>query len=105
MEKRVYKRLSRRDQSMQTDPEPEKPSMKIGYGKRLPVIRLPPPLAMERVEEFLAENHWRLLDLFRTLDRNKSWGLVKEDFKRMIEKVCSSCKLHSENKRNLFFLL
>ena len=51
------------------------------------MIRLPPPLAMERVEEFLAKNHWRLVDLFRTLDKDKSWKVVKEDFMRLIEKV------------------
>ena len=86
---------------MQTDPEPEKSSTKIGSRNRIPVIRLPPPLAMERVEEFLAENHWRLLDLFRTLDQKKSWGLVKEDFMRMIEKVCL---LHWKNKRKKMFI-
>jgi hypothetical protein len=55
---------------------------------------------MERVEEFLAENHWRLLDLFRQLDKNKSCRPVKEDFMRLAEKVnffISRNKLHYEN--------
>ena len=88
--------MSRRDRSVQTDQEPERVLKKNGSRNRIPVIRLPPPLAMERVEEFLAENHWRLLDLFRTLDRSKSWGLVKEDFMRMIEKVNTNLVLRKE---------
>lgn len=93
--------MSRRDRSVQTDQEPEKCSRKNASRNRVPVIRLPPPLAMERVEEFLAENHWRLLDLFRTLDRSKSWGLVKEDFKRMIEKVNTNLVLGEEQSGNI----
>jgi hypothetical protein len=42
---------------------------------------------MEHVEKFLAKNHWRLVDLFRTLDKDKSWAVVKEDFMRLIKKV------------------
>ena len=42
---------------------------------------------MERIEKFLADNHWRLVDLFRTLDLKKSWNVVKEDFMRLITKV------------------
>lgn len=94
--------MSRRDRSVQTDEEPEKILRKKANRNRVPVIRLPPPLAMERVEEFLAENHWRLLDLFRTLDQNKSWGLVKEDFMRMIEKVNFSKNNNNNNQAILF---
>ncbi len=86
-EKRVYKRMTRQDQSVQTDKEPEIIQKLDKNRYRLPKIRLPAPLAMERVEEFLANNHWRLLDLFRTLDRNKSWNVVKGDFMRLIEQV------------------
>ncbi len=86
-EKRVYKRMTRQDRSVQTDEEPKK-NLKTNKDRhRVPIIRLPPPLAMERVEEFLAENHWRLLDLFRKLDKNKSWRVVKEDFMRLAEQV------------------
>lgn len=87
LEKRIYKRLTRQDRAMQTDEIIEPPSRTRKQYQRIPVIRLPPPLAMERVEEFLAENHWRLVDLFRRLDKNKSWNLVKEDFMRLVEKV------------------
>jgi hypothetical protein len=87
VEKRVYKRLTRMDRAVQTDKEPETVARWDKNRDRVPIIRLPPPLAMERVEEFLTENHWRLLDLFRTLDQNKSWRVVKEDFMRLAEKV------------------
>jgi hypothetical protein len=86
-EKRVYKRMARRDRSVQTDAEPERISRVKKDRATVPKIRLPQPLAMERVEEFLAMNRWRLIDLFRTLDRVKSWNIAKEDFMRFISKV------------------
>ncbi len=79
--------MTRQDQSVQTDQEPEKVTRWDKNRHRLPKIRLPPPLAMERIEEFLVENHWRLLDLFRALDRSKSWSVVKEDFMHLAAKV------------------
>ncbi len=79
--------MTRKDQSVQTDKEPEKIPKINKNRNRIPVIRLPPPLAMERVEKFLVNNHWRLLDLFRALDKNKSWAVVKEDFMRLVEQV------------------
>ena len=100
LEKRIYKRMTRRDRSIQTDPEPETISPSK-LRTRIPAIRLPPPLAMERVEEFLTENHWRLLDLFRTLDQTKSWKVVKEDFMRLVEKVSSENFFEEKNKRNI----
>lgn len=78
--------MTRQDRSVQTDVEPEK-FVKPKIRNRIPIIRLPPPLAMERVEQFLTNNHWRLVDLFRALDKTKSWAVVKEDFMRLIEKV------------------
>ncbi|CAF1000936.1 unnamed protein product [Rotaria sordida] len=85
-EKRIFKRLTRQDRSTQTDIEPEKIFNLKQNRNRIPTIRLPTPLAMERVENFLINNHWRLVDFFRTLDRNKSWTLVKQDFMRLAEK-------------------
>jgi hypothetical protein len=73
--------------SVQTDEEPEKILKSNRNRTRIPIIRLPSPLAMEHVEKFLAKNHWRLVDLFRTLDKDKSWAVVKEDFMRLIKKV------------------
>ena len=97
-ERRVYKRMTRQDRAMQTDAEPEK-LFKLTKKEReiVPKIRLPQPLAMERVEEFLASNRWRLIDLFRTLDRVKSWNLAKDDFMRFINKVTSKKKTRGEH--------
>ena len=53
----------------------------------IPRIRLPVPSAMNKVEEFLATNHWRLIDLFKSMDKEKSWRIAKEDFMRFIKKV------------------
>lgn len=86
-EKRVYKRLTRQDRAMQTDDEPETFGKTKKARAAVPKLRLPQPLAMERVEAFLAINRWRLIDLFRTLDRVKSWNIAKEDFMRFISKV------------------
>ena len=85
VEKRVYKRLTHQDQATQTDREKE--TIPKLDRNRIPIIRLPTPLAMESVEKFLANNHWRLVDLFRLLDRDKSWKIVKEDFTRLVDKV------------------
>jgi len=79
--------MLRQDRAVQTDDEPEGISKLNKNRKHLTTIRLSPPIAMERIEEFLANNQWRLLDLFRTLDLKKSWNLVKEDFMRLVAKV------------------
>ena len=86
-EKRVIKRLSRVHRGVQTDEEPEKPAKISKNRKGTPVVRLPPSSVMERIEEFLAANQWRLVDLFRTLDLTKSWHVVKEDFMRLVARV------------------
>lgn len=93
-EKRVYRRLTCKDKSIQTDVEIEK-NLRSNIG-HVPVIHLPAPLAMRNVEDFLVRNHWRLLDLFRALDRDKTWTVVKEDFKHLMEKV--------EKKELVYFL-
>jgi len=96
-EKRMYKRLTRQDRSVQTEEIDEK-SSKISklqriQQQRIPIIHLPPPLAMEHIEKFLADNHWRLVDLFRQLDKNKSWNIVKDDFRRLAEKVRKTMRI------------
>ena len=55
---------------------------------RRPKIIYPNPIAMQQIEKFLDENRWRLIDLFRELDKDKDWHVFKDDFIR-------SCK----NKR------
>ena len=47
-----------------------------------PRIKYPLPSALEKIEEFLQENRWRLVDLFASLDKNKDWRVRKEDFVR-----------------------
>jgi hypothetical protein len=87
LEQRIYKRIARQDRYVQTDDEHDKPLSTRKSRGYVPKIRLPPPIAMEYVEEFLANNHWRLIDLFRTLDRDKSWNVVKNDLMRFIRQV------------------
>lgn len=41
---------------------------------------------MERIEAFLNENRWRLVDLFADLDKNKDWRVKKDDFVRECKK-------------------
>lgn len=47
-----------------------------------PKIQYPTPSAMERIEKFLAENRWRLVDLFKNLDKNKDWRVKRDDLIR-----------------------
>ena len=41
-----------------------------------PQIKYPTPIAMEKIEKYLEENKWRLLDLFKDLDKNKDWKVI-----------------------------
>ena len=41
---------------------------------------------MQRIEEILGENKWRLIDLFSNLDKNKDWKLQDSDFRRECKK-------------------
>lgn len=41
---------------------------------------------MERIEKFLAENRWRLVDLFKDLDKNKDWRVKGNDLIREVRK-------------------
>lgn len=63
----------------------EKKAVKTKISQR-PAIRFPLPSALERIEEFLQENRWRLVDLFATLDKNKDWCVKKIDFARECKK-------------------
>jgi hypothetical protein len=37
---------------------------------------------LEKIEEYLRENRWRLVDLFASLDKNKDWLVKTSDFIR-----------------------
>ena len=100
LEKRVLKKMTHVDVEMQTD------EIVIGiflltflnlfglfflkYEKRIrgmksaerPKIVLPIPMAMEKIEQAIEEKKWRLLDLFKDLDKNKDWKVNREDFIR-----------------------
>lgn len=87
-EQRAYKRLLRQDRAMQTDRHEQTPVQSARRSNLpIPKIRLPVPSAMEKVEEFLATNQWRLIDLFKSMDKEKSWRIAKDDFLRFIQKV------------------
>ena len=51
-----------------------------------PKIQYPTPGAMEHIEKFLAENRWRLVDLFKDLDKNKDWRVKRDDLIRECHK-------------------
>lgn len=41
---------------------------------------------MEKIEEFLEQNKWRLIDLFKELDKDKDWLILKSDLTRQVLK-------------------
>ena len=41
---------------------------------------------METIEIFLEKNKWRLIDLFKDLDKKKEWVIIKSDLMREYEK-------------------
>lgn len=43
-------------------------------------------MAMKNIEDFLETNKWRLVDLFKDLDKNKDWSINKDDFLRGCKK-------------------
>jgi hypothetical protein len=47
-----------------------------------PSIGYPIPTALDKIEEYLRENRWRLVDLFASLDKNKDWRVLASDFVR-----------------------
>lgn len=67
---------------------------------------------MEKIEKYLEENKWRLLDLFKDLDKNKDWKVYKADFVReckkgrldindsMIEELVNALGTSKSNKIN-----
>ena len=53
-----------------------------------PIVRRPSPLAIKIIERFLHKKKLRLIDLFKTVDKRKSWMISKDDFRKAIIKVC-----------------
>jgi len=81
LEKRVLKKMTHVDVEMQTDEIYEKRIRGMKSAER-PKIVLPIPMAMEKIEQAIEEKKWRLLDLFKDLDKNKDWKVNREDFIR-----------------------
>ena len=48
---------------------------------------------MEKIDLFLEENKWRLIDLFKELDKNKDWKVLKSDFVR----ECKNGRFNANN--------
>ena len=86
VEQRVLKKITFIDKEIQTDPEKENHKTGRSKSSLTPRINYPTPLAMEQIELFLAENKWRLVDLFKDLDKNKDWIVYKKDFIRECKK-------------------
>jgi hypothetical protein len=53
----------------------------------IPRFRRPCPDAISILEKFLNEKKIRLVDLFTSVDKNKSWSLTKEEFVEAIKTV------------------
>lgn len=83
IERRVLNRLMYCEKAIQTDPVVEK---RVINKTPPPKIEYPTPGAMERIEKFLQENKWRLVDLFKDLDKNKDWRVKSDDLKRECRK-------------------
>lgn len=49
---------------------------------------------MKNIENFLEANRWRLIDLFKDLDKNKDWSINRNDFLR----ECKKGKLEIPNE-------
>jgi hypothetical protein len=81
VERRVLNKLTFFDKETQTDPEKENRRNRP-KSTNTPQVKYPTPMAMEQIELFLAENKWRLVDLFKELDKNKDWFVLKKDFIR-----------------------
>jgi hypothetical protein len=52
-----------------------------------PKIILPTPIAMQKIEESLDKERWRLVDLFQDLDKNKDGKLQESDFQRECDRL------------------
>lgn len=84
-EKRVLKKLMSTDKETQTDPDKRKRTTRIKSSDK-PKIVCPTPMVIERIEAVKVEKKWRLVDIFKDLDKNKDWRLHKEDFMRECRK-------------------
>ncbi|KAK2148452.1 hypothetical protein LSH36_497g02056 [Paralvinella palmiformis] len=52
-----------------------------------PIVARPSPVAIKIIERFLHEKKLRLIDLFKSFDKNKTWLVSGNDFKKAIKKA------------------
>lgn len=52
-----------------------------------PTIKRPSPLAIHILEQFLAENKLRVLDLFSSTDKDKDWQVTREEFRQAVRQA------------------
>lgn len=55
----------------------------------VPNVKVPSPNGIKIIEHHLRKYHLRLIDLFRQSDKNKDWGISREEFRNIIRIVCS----------------
>lgn len=53
----------------------------------LPKIRRPSPIAIRKLDRFMKSNHLRLIDIFRTIDKDKTWTINRDSFTAAIKEV------------------
>ena len=59
-----------------------------------PIVARPSPVAIKIIERFLHEKKLRLIDLFKSFDKNKTWLVSGNDFKKAIKKVANILLAH-----------
>jgi hypothetical protein len=70
-----------------SQPIEEEPAKAV-LAEESPIVRRPSPLAIKIIERFLHKKKLRLIDLFKTVDKTKTWLISKDDFRTAIRKVC-----------------
>jgi hypothetical protein len=85
IEKKILRQMKYVDKEMQTDPIRTNKNISInGKHKSItPKIKYPTPSALTKIEQFLDQNKWRLIDLFKDLDKNKDWKIYKVNLRLM----------------------
>ena len=62
-----------------------------------PTIKRPSPLAIHILEQFLAENKLRVLDLFSSTDKDKDWQVTREEFRQAVRRVSQNIRTNPDS--------
>ncbi|KAL5015165.1 hypothetical protein ScPMuIL_009435 [Solemya velum] len=84
MEKRVLKKLVRVKMMREQTPEIEINEEEEEEPILVPKVKVPAPDGIKIIERHLRRYHLRLLDLFKQSDKNKDWGISREEFRNII---------------------